>query len=146
MRVSLLALTAALVLTAGCAVRPQQPVAPVEPWEEEHARQPFECRGASECATAWRAAQAWIAMNAAYKIQVASDAVVQTYNARDYSTGWAFQLTRMPVGNGAERFELVPSCGAVSLCELPSWRMRAKFNRAMREAVGRLASSADAKT
>lgn len=118
------------LMVVGCAMNPP---APIEPWESEEADAAFECVGAAQCSTAWRAAQAWVVANSGYKIQVVSDAIIQTYNATNYSTSWAFTVTREPRGGDVERFFIVPSCGQAPLCRMVSWRMSARFNRAMRQ-------------
>ena len=134
MRCALLALVAAATLT-GCAAALVGPRPPVEPWEMDEASAPVECTGPIQCNTAWRAAQAWVVNNSGYKVQVVSDAIIQTYNAPAYSQSYAFTVTREPRGEGVERLFIVPSCGQAPLCALSSWRMSARFNRAMRQAI-----------
>lgn len=118
-------------LVAGCATKPPMPI---EAWETQEADEPFRCIGVDACAVAWRRAQVWVVQNAGMKIQTATDAVIQTYNAPTYSTRWAFQVLREPQGGGAERFNFSASCGEVPMCGLAPWRMLARFNRAMRAA------------
>lgn len=127
---------AAAVTLAGC-VSPQmmQQAEAVEPWETEEANLPVECKGAAQCATVWRAAQVWVANNSGFKMQVVSDAIIQTYNAPNYSQRYAFQVTREPRGGDLDRILIVPSCGGAPMCRLSPWRMSARFNRAMRQVM-----------
>lgn len=123
-------------MLTGCVMPPtMQTAAPYEQWEMDEANKPVECVGAAQCAAVWRAAQVWVINNSGFKIQVVSDAIIQTYNAPNYSTNWAFTVTREPRGGDVERLFIVPSCGAAPLCRLSGWRMTARFNQAMRQVL-----------
>lgn len=58
------------------------------------------CSGESDCHVKWEAAQLWVAKNAGLKIQTATDVVIETFNATEYSTGLAVQATKEPQGGG----------------------------------------------
>jgi hypothetical protein len=121
-------LTLIVVAVSGCAA----PVYVLSDEERQQLAQPVECRGAEPCSALWRRVQAWVARNSGYKIQTASDAIVQTFNAQDYSTSWAMQVVREPVGNGVERLSFSASCGRAPICGQSADQVRARFHREMR--------------
>lgn len=90
------------------------------------------CEGADACAFMWRRAQVWVVNNAGYKIQTATDTVIETFNpARAYESRWAIQIVRHPLTPTRDRLELRPSCGASPLCGSAT-RLELKFKREMR--------------
>ena len=104
---------AGLTGLAGCSGMQR---APVNGIDQVLADQPLICEGASQCSDMWRRAQFYVAQNAGYKIQTATDVVIQTYNPPDYSTTWAYKLTREPLGGGRERIWVAASCGQFGIC------------------------------
>jgi hypothetical protein len=42
------------------------------------ANQPITCQAGADCDAKWSRATAWIAQNSAYKVQTASDSIIQT--------------------------------------------------------------------
>ena len=119
-----------VVAVVGCATRKE----PLSDYDLAELAEPLECKGVVECGRLWRKAQAWVVQNAGYKIQSATDAYLQTYNAQSYSSNWAMQLTRMPIGPDTERINLDPSCGPTPLCKEDSSLIIARFRRQMRQA------------
>lgn len=75
-------IVAALMATA-CATR-----APVSDADQRAALEPLLCTGASQCAMLWRAAHVWVIGASGFKIQIATDAIIQTYSPPDYSMRW----------------------------------------------------------
>lgn len=104
-------------------------VAPATDADAELAAKPLICVGPEQCSLWWRRAQFWIARSSAYKLQVISDTVLETYGARNGSTGWAFSATREPLQDGAEQIELSPSCGRYPQCIENPLKLRAEFAR-----------------
>ena len=76
----------------------------------------------------WRRAQAWIANNSRMKIQIATDAIVETYNPPTGATYFAYRLTREPVGGAKERIWIRAWCGNMFGCEahpaVPMWSFK----------------------
>lgn len=114
--------TAALM--AACASTP-----PLSPSQYREVYTPLTCEGADECGKLWRRAQIWVAENAGFKIQVATDAVIETYSAPAYSSKWAMRLVRIPREGAKEELQLTLSCGQVPLCGAPEERMLLRFKR-----------------
>lgn len=91
------------------------------------AQTPLICDGKDACDKMWKKASYWISTNSGYKIQSANDAVIQTYNAPNYSTTWAFQVSREPLDGAKERIWFGPSCGRVPACQEDPVTITARF-------------------
>jgi hypothetical protein len=91
------------------------------------AQTPLICDNKEACDKMWRKASYWISTNSGYKIQTANDAVIETFNAPNYSTTWAYQVTREPLEGTKERIWLRPSCGRVPACSQDPRSMAARF-------------------
>lgn len=121
---------ALLLALVGCAAPPPPAVAPEI---AEAAWRPLDCANAQQCAVWWRRTQVWIASNSRMKIQIATDAIIETYNAVDYAPVFAYRATREPRTDGGERIVLSMSCGNPLGCHENSVAIRARFNAYVRE-------------
>ena len=92
----LTALVAAILM--GCATR-QQPSAA----DQTDAYEPLVCVGQAQCQTAWRRAQLWLVANSRWKIQIATDVVIETYNGDPYTPFRHYVLTRESLGGDRAR-------------------------------------------
>lgn len=110
---------------SGCASRQPQ----LSPSQLDELSRPVTCSGAERCGKLWRRVQIWVAENAGYKIQVATDAVIETYSAPAYATSWAMRATRVPREGDLEEVKIEFSCGQVPLCSPPRDRMELRFKR-----------------
>lgn len=127
------AICAAVVVAACAAPGAGQPAQQVLTDAEIAALQvPLDCEGADECAFIWRRAQAWVASNAGYKVQTATDTLIQTYGGGSYETRWSFKVVREPMSRTKDRIRFTATCGQVNLCGAPPARMEARFLMAMR--------------
>lgn len=124
--------TFALAL-AGCGLPAKAPSSMTSAEVAEY-NTPIDCDGAEECGLLWRRAQAWVVQNSGFKIQIATDAIVETYNPPTYSTRWAFRITRTPITKTRERIQVEPNCGEVPLCSRRKDSMVAAFNAYLRSA------------
>lgn len=97
-----------VLIVSGC-------VAAIKPTREERelAVKELICESKEQCALYWQRAQIWIARNSAWKIQTATDYVINTYTPTNRSSGWGFQVTREPIEDGKELIYLTPLCGSV---------------------------------
>ena len=93
------------------------------------ANTPLYCSGEQECKTAWRRAQVWVVENAGYKLQTTTDAILETYNAPDFSTRLAMRVLREPGPNGLDRITLGLSCGKMPMCSQNHDTLTASFKR-----------------
>lgn len=126
---AMLATAVVAAITAGCASRPA-----LSDEEVAHLEEPLECDSKTQCDLLWRRTQAWIAQTSGYKLQVATDTVIETYNAGKWSTTWAFQALREPIDEKRDRINLVANCGSAPLCTRSAAQVIADFRRAMRTA------------
>lgn len=98
-------LLAMCVLVAGCAsgfgsVYPPPP------------EQSIACNSRAACDTAWQRAQAWLATRAAYRLAVATPAVLQTFGPETYSQRPAFTVTREQGADGSGTIRVRAVCSA----------------------------------
>lgn len=122
MRKTIVMLSAGIL--AGCATKPPPSEADVA-----EAYAPLVCVGAQQCTEWWRRSQVWVANNSGFKIQILSDAIIETYNPPNYSLRWAFSVTREPIGEGKEQIKIAPNCGPVPICQDYPQTLMAKFKR-----------------
>jgi hypothetical protein len=91
------------------------------------------CDGEADCKEKWSAAQVYIANNAGLKIQVLSDAIIETYNPGKNSSLLAAQVTKVPLGGGKYQIEIKTWCNNPFGCTPKAWDVALGFN----EYVGR---------
>jgi hypothetical protein len=127
--------TAALVLT-GCVYRPPNYSYRIATPEEAAALQmPVTCESKTACDVAWRKATAWVVENSGWKVQVATDSLVQTFGPGTQSATLAFTLVRKPLADGWEELALTASCNEDGFPCYPiptAERARARFAIFMR--------------
>lgn len=85
------------------------------------AKAPPVCRDKDECAIYWSKAQIWLATNSAWKIQLATDSVLQTYSATSNSTSPSFTVTKQPQANGSSKIVVSAVCANPYGCIPPVW-------------------------
>ena len=123
---AVIATIAASALT-GCATQRQ-----LSQSEIDEANAPLYCEGRDECDFMWRKAQVYVSTASGYKIQTATDSVIETYNAPAYSMTWAYKLTKAPIKPGKDRILMTPSCGPAPICQGGPMEMVQMFKRHMR--------------
>ena len=116
-----LGLGAALLVFASCASAP-----PPEKVSQFRSTIPT-CENADDCKAKWEAAQLWVVHNAAYKIQTATDVLIETYNSTD--TGIAVRVTKEPLGGGRYQILVTVGCGNPFGCAGNTWDLAINFNR-----------------
>jgi hypothetical protein len=100
-----------------------------QPMVDEFQRTIPNCFNDKECERKWAAAQAWVVKRAAYKIQVATSSLIETYNAASGSTGIAARVVKEPIGDNGYQFIVSVWCGNVFGCQPDSWDAAIDFNR-----------------
>lgn len=116
----------AAVLIAGCATGSSPQV--------NAKRQQFEatiptCSGEADCSAKWDAAQLWVVKNSGYKIQTATNVLIETYGSVGSSTDLAVRVTKEPLGGGAYKFVVYVYCGNIFGCFPDPWDTALAFNR-----------------
>ena len=101
----LLPLVLAVPLLAGCATSAEI-VTALEPAQG----MPSEVRCSDPCTDEWQRAQFWIGTYSGWKIQTATDVMIQTFNPSEQSAERGFTVTREPLGNGEYAIRLGQSC------------------------------------
>jgi hypothetical protein len=128
-----LVLVMALVasLTA-CVTRTAPPPIPPTAADVADAKLPVRCGSRDQCDRWWRTAQVWVVKNAGYRVQIATDAIVQTAGPDSGSSSWFFLATRAPHADGGEAIELEARCGSAATCSPAYETAVADFKRAVR--------------
>ena len=125
---ALAAAAAALALT-GCAALGPKPALPAD---FTAATVPLYCMSAEQCMLYWQRAQVWIANNSRWKIQLATDTLIETYNGVGESRDPGFRLLRVPQSNGWQELELTLACRSMFGCEHDRATYVASFKRYVR--------------
>lgn len=101
----------AVVFISGCALQ-QAPLT----FEEMANQTPPKCQGAQHCLAMWQRAQTWVANNSRYKIQIATDAVIQTYSPTRNNIELAYSITRELTGPDSYSYTTRAGCDNVFGC------------------------------
>lgn len=77
----------------------------------------------------WEMAQLWVVKNAGYKIQTATNVLIQTYNATGSRVELAATVTKEPLGQG--RYKIVAQlwCDNIFVCRPDRLDALLDFNR-----------------
>jgi hypothetical protein len=87
------------------------------------------CETEKECERKWAGAQAWVAKNSGYKIQVATDSLIETYNSTDSSTRLAARVVKEPIGSTGYQFVVTVWCDNIYGCRPDVASAMLDFNR-----------------
>jgi len=93
------------------------------------------CTNEKDCTDKWDAAQLWVVHHADFKIQTATNVLIETYNATNGTTSLAVRVTKEPVGGGQYKFLVNVWCDNIFGC-IPNnrnfddeWDAALDFNR-----------------
>jgi hypothetical protein len=93
------------------------------------------CEGADDCKAKWDAAQLWVVKNAGYKIQTATDVVIETYNPTESGVELAARVTKEPLGGGKYKILVRLWCNNIFGCSPNAHQAALAFNKAVGEAT-----------
>ena len=82
-----------------------------------------------KCNYMWEAAQVWVSNNSRYKIQLATSALISTYNSTNQSTDLAFRVTKEPIGGGKYKIVMMANCDNWIGCMPKPQEAIQQFNR-----------------
>lgn len=82
----------------------------------------------TNCTTAWQRSQLWLVKHSRWKIQTATDVLLQTYNPPDQDTSYGFTVTREPVGDGRFTIRMALQCANFIRCDPARSDVLAAFN------------------
>lgn len=94
------------------------------------------CTGEADCKAKWEAAQLWVVHNAGWKIQTATDVLIETFNPPRGDTRIAARVTKEPLGQGRYKLLIFTWCGNMFTCSVDPWDAAIAFNRAVGAAGG----------
>jgi len=94
---------------------------------EALAASPVVCTAGPDCDAKWSRASTWVAQNSDYKVQVASETLIQTMGPLPYDPRPAFVVTKMATGDNSFRIELNGGCDNIFGCIPGLKESRAKF-------------------
>jgi hypothetical protein len=97
------------------------------------------CEGAADCKAKWEAAQLWVVHNAGWKIQIANDVLIETFNPAQNSPAIAARVTKEPLGGGKYKLVATIWCSNMFGCVPNAWDAALAFNRD----IGAIASAAE---
>ncbi len=126
MKKILLGAVCALSLTACVTMTPEEISA-----MNAAANRPVTCDNQEDCAIKWGRALKWTLSNSAYRIQQSTDMLIQTAGPSKDSPSPAYVVTRVPMGNGRETFELQGGCDNLFGCIPSITASRASFANAV---------------
>lgn len=86
------------------------------------------CVDDADCRIKWEAAQLWVINNAAYRLQIATDVLLETYNPTDYTTQLGMRVTKEPLGGGQYRFNISAYCANLLGCARDPVEVKIAFN------------------
>ena len=117
-------------ILAGCAT---QQGASLSPTDRAELDVPLYCEGESECNSMWERAMFFVSSNAGYKMQIANDILIETYNPTQYNTKLAMRVTKEPLGNGNYHIVTTAWCNNVFGCTPDAYVMILKAKRYMKQ-------------
>lgn len=82
----------------------------------------------TNCATAWERTQLWIAKHSRWKIQTATDVLIQTYNPPEHNPSYGITATKEPIGGGRYTITLALRCANFIRCDPREADVVAAFN------------------
>jgi hypothetical protein len=68
------------------------------------------------CREEWERAQLWLVKHARYKIQIATDVLIQTFNPPQSEPEYGFSITKEPAGGGRYAIRMEMACGNMFGC------------------------------
>ncbi len=92
------------------------------------------CNSDDECARKWSAAQIWVLRNCGMKIQIATDSIIETYNAPSGSTSLQCRVTKEPVPDGGYVINLNIGCPNFITCNYDPLESGLRFNMSVNSA------------
>lgn len=119
-----------LALLTACATQ----VPAIDPAIAAAAQEPLFCRGTDQCKRYWQRAQVWVAQNSYWKIQTATDVLIQTYNAVQGSTRRAYTVLKEPGSGEVERIMIRSACDNMFGCDVNEFEVAARFKAYVRAA------------
>ncbi|CAE6688673.1 hypothetical protein R69927_00241 [Paraburkholderia domus] len=116
-----------LVGAAGCSTQGQ-----VDPDVMQIATTPLTCSTKTECDVWWQRAQTWVTSHSKYKIESATDTLIQTAGPEGGKRALAYQITRTPNPDGTATIGFAAHCDGAMGCKPNPWEAGADFKEYVR--------------
>ncbi|NML32184.1 hypothetical protein [Paraburkholderia antibiotica] len=116
-----------LIALAGCVSQGQ-----VDPDVMQIATKPLTCSNKAECDLWWQRAQTWVASNSKYKIETATDSLIQTAGPDGGKRALAYQITRSANPDGTATIGFAAHCDGSLGCKPNPWEAGAQFKEYVR--------------
>ena len=94
------------------------------------------CASEASCDAMWRAAQVWISRNAGMRLQIATDAILETYAPEPSGARLAVRVIREPRDDGESVLTVSTWCGNPFGCMTDPHEAALDFNRTVSAAGG----------
>jgi hypothetical protein len=118
------------VLAAGCSTRGQ-----VDPDVMQIATTPLTCSSQTECNMWWQRAQTWVTNHSHYRIEAATDSLIQTAGPDGGKRALAYQITTTPNSDGTATIGFAAHCDSSLGCKPNPWEAGADFKKFVRSGV-----------
>ena len=117
------------VTAAGCSTQGQ-----VNPDVMQTATTPLTCSTKTECDTWWQRAQSWVTSHSTYKVESATDTLIQTAGPDGGKRALAYQITRTKNPDGTATIGFAAHCDGSLGCKPNPWEAGADFKEYVRGA------------
>jgi hypothetical protein len=115
------------VVAAGCSTKGQ-----VDPDVMQIATAPLTCSSKAECEAWWQRAQIWVTSHSKYKVEAATDTLIQTAGPDGGKRALAYQITRAPNPDGTSTIGFAAHCDSSLGCTPNPWVAGAAFKQYVR--------------
>ncbi|MEZ0604960.1 hypothetical protein ACAX43_22755 [Paraburkholderia sp. IW21] len=112
---------------AGCSTQGQ-----VDPDVMQIATTPLTCSTKAECDVWWQRAQTWVTSHSKYKVESATDTLIQTGGPDGGKRALAYQITRTPNPDGTATIGFAAHCDGSLGCKPNPWEAGADFKEFVR--------------
>jgi hypothetical protein len=119
--------TLCVLAASGCSTGGQ-----VNPDVMQIATAPLTCANANECSLWWQRAQTWVTHHSTYKIEAATDSLIQTTGPDGGKRALAYQITRTPNNDGTATIGFAAHCDSSLGCKPNPWEAGADFKEFVR--------------
>lgn len=118
-----------LILLAGCSSTPEMSD---ELKAELYA--PIICEE-PDCKLLWERAMFYVSNNAGFKMQIANDSLIETFNPTDYSVKLAYRIQKQPLGGGKYKILTSAWCANLFGCHPDQYEAILKAKRYIRSGI-----------
>src|ERR1700761_4741502 len=127
MKKDLLAVLCVAAVAAGCSTQGQ-----VDPDVMQIATTPLTCSSKAQCDTWWQRAQTWVTSHSKYKVETATDTLIQTSGPDGGKRALAYQITRTANPDGTATIGFAAHCDGSLGCKPNPWEAGADFKESVR--------------